>query len=383
MKILKIKCSGFKLLKDNFEISFDAGKGNKLPNNDNELLKEGDHCFFNALSILIGMNCSGKTTVLELIELCNLLIENGRIPYQKEMFGKDKIDLEILFVVDNTLYKYSCVIKYSPEHVSFNNNYCLLLNQKLSSKNLYRVNDIYDQRRSFTPVNINNPKDLDSYCIIKYLNFRPRICLSIEKPATNIYQLIRKFLKMAPYIGDETLVTILNLFGYDVETIKLINEDYVEATLENGDSIYKPIAEIVEYVTVGSMRGALTYAYALLAIKLGATLIADEIDACLNKQIVEEIVSMFFNKSVNKKQASIVYSTHNPSLLDLTNKTNNINIVHKNTNGKIEIVPFTAFCPTRLRVAQSKIYKESSFYVSPKEQYLKKINQIALKFNNK
>ena len=367
MKIYKIKCSGYKRIKDNFEISFIAPKGNKLPQDNEELTKEGDYCYFNTATLFIGRNCSGKSTVLELIELCYLLLENGRVAYKKDMFCRETIDLEIQFLVENILYKYNCKLKHAAEIVTFNTNYCMITNQKIYEKVLYRKGDIDDERRKFREINVNIPSNIDSYSIIKSIKFRPQVCLTMENQTTSLYQLIVNFLNAVPFIGEEVSSSILNIFDYNILSANLINYIMVKILFMDGTEYFRPVEDFLNFVTYGSIRGCLLLAYSVLAIKTGATLIVDDLDISLDQSFIRGIYSMFYDKSINKKQSSLIVSTHNPRLLDCTKLVNNIHFVKKNNNGYIELIPFSSFSPSRVRVANSKLFDDIIQVMVPKK----------------
>ena len=76
---------------------------------------------------------------------------------------------------------------------------------------------------------------------------------------------------------------------------------------------------------------------------------------------------MFYDESINKKQSSLIVSTHNPRLLDCTKLVNNIHFVKKNNNGYIELIPFSSFSPSRVRVANSKLFDDIIQVMVPKK----------------
>ena len=69
MKILKIKVSGFRLLKDDFEINFLTKARVYEADIDDEVLELEPNLYIPTTTALVGRNSSGKTTVLDLYTL--------------------------------------------------------------------------------------------------------------------------------------------------------------------------------------------------------------------------------------------------------------------------------------------------------------------------
>lgn len=53
----------------------------------------------------------------------------------------------------------------------------------------------------------------------------------------------------------------------------------------------------------------------LQALETGGTVIVDEIDSSLHSVLTAEIVSMFKSQTINKRQAQLIFTTHDVALL--------------------------------------------------------------------
>lgn len=68
--------------------------------------------------------------------------------------------------------------------------------------------------------------------------------------------------------------------------------------------------------SVGTMRLISIMPVVISALKEGAVLVMDELDASLHPMIVMNLISIFHNDEVNKNGAQLIFNTHNPIYLN-------------------------------------------------------------------
>jgi AAA15 family ATPase/GTPase len=73
-------------------------------------------------------------------------------------------------------------------------------------------------------------------------------------------------------------------------------------------------AEQIE--SVGTMRLISIMPVVLSSLRNGSVLIMDELDASLHPMIVMNLITLFHNDEVNKKNAQLIFNTHNPIYLN-------------------------------------------------------------------
>lgn len=78
MKLLYIKSSGFKNVKDNFEISLVAKSKKTAEDREYELQEIAEDLFVHNTLAFIGKNASGKTTAVELLDCCYSILGDFR-----------------------------------------------------------------------------------------------------------------------------------------------------------------------------------------------------------------------------------------------------------------------------------------------------------------
>ena len=64
----------------------------------------------------------------------------------------------------------------------------------------------------------------------------------------------------------------------------------------------------------------------IASLQQGFDLIVDEIENHFHKTLVENMISLYKDKTVNKNNASLIFTTHYCELLDLFNRQDNIYI---------------------------------------------------------
>ena len=82
--------------------------------------------------------------------------------------------------------------------------------------------------------------------------------------------------------------------------------------------------ELVHILSGGTTKGVILYISAIATLRCGGVLLVDEIENQIDRKLIENLVNLFKDKVVNRKSASLVFTTHQYELLDLTNRQDNI-----------------------------------------------------------
>lgn len=327
MKILSIRVPlGYKMLSKNFDINFMTKTRVNKDMPGDELLKLENNFYYPIETVFIGKNSSGKTSVLELIDIAYEFIETGRID---NIFFADKglFEIEIVFYYKGLIYKYCGTFT---KEVSINKEYLIIKKEtlgKTSMKESYKKdlsNAYFANEKLFLP------------CVDGDTSMIPRIIddigfnISLDKEDNRAVL----FGLLYDNLGKETFDALVHLFDDSVEFIEPFRENNEtngfrfkrigmnEAFLVNSDYLES-------FLSDGTIRGINLYGLAIIAFKIGGTLIIDEIEKNFNRNLIENLLMMFEDKSINKANASIVYSTHYSELLDTNNRCDNVNVLHR------------------------------------------------------
>ena len=104
MKLLFIKATNFKNLKEETKINFIAQSKKTSEDKEYELQYIADGLYtFNNIAF-VGKNASGKTTALDLLDCCYSILSNFYL--ENKNYSFENIHLEIYFYEKNNIYKY-------------------------------------------------------------------------------------------------------------------------------------------------------------------------------------------------------------------------------------------------------------------------------------
>lgn len=327
MKILRVSADNFKLCEDNFTISF-VPKANKTEYDKEFELHEVDNNLFafNTLCV-IGKNASGKTTVMELLSLVYDIFSNFRIKNSLKVFkfNNKVIKLDVCFYHEKYLYRYMTELYKDEDSMD---NIILFKNQRLFKREYRKSysNSLFDFEKYEEVINENElPLDTSIiYTVLKRIFIRGiyypsgDVRLISYSTVFNLYKLFDSDLKIVS--------SILRMFDEHLDSIKMIDENKYEVVF--ADKKIKEVSdmELYEILSSGTAKGFGLFTFVCFSLKSGSDLVIDEVENHFHKTLVENLVNLYKDKSVNKKNATLIFTTHYCELLDLFGRSDNIYI---------------------------------------------------------
>lgn len=339
MKLLKIKIKGLKLFKDELEIDFFAEQ--RVGPEKNEMLyKLFSNIYINNVIALIGINASGKTSILKAISFVINMLNNepiNKIVYNDILNGinyDDEVIFETYFYSEeNYINKLQTVIKKENKSQDSENKY-IIKEEKLWRKSFSTVKtkkSLFEFEK-LNPVQIRNSDE-------EFLMEDVSIIISLNK-RYNSHFYIRDMINLTntnqiTFTGEfpPELITFLDP---SIEYLNLKNDGKkLEIRLKFKEKeeiiLYDPV-ELNNYLSSGTIKGINVFLNAMLTFNNGGYLIVDELENHFNREIVSTLIRFFMNEKVNNKGATIVFSTHYSQLLDEFERSDDIYIV-RNKNG--------------------------------------------------
>ena len=327
MKVLRIKTpSGFKMLQKEFEINFltktrvDSGS----PNEELIELESGFH--YPLETVFIGKNSSGKSTALELIMIVFELLNEGRIDKEHFEYGESFI-VEIVFYANGVIYKYNGefinntltdkkylnIVSESLTKTTFKESY----RKDLSNASYFKIPDFV--------ANVGS----DTSSVKKYSNDG-----SFNHSLDFVGDTAYNYFLFYKWLGKSVFDALIHLFD---DSVEYIVPNTVDANLKNtykfkrvnNKEIIVDVLSLEKMLSKGTLRGINLYALSIITFRNGGHLIVDEIEGSFNKNLVENLLVMYNDKTINKKGGSIIYSTHYSELLDTSNRCDNVNVLHR------------------------------------------------------
>ena len=343
MKLLKIKIRGLKLFKDELEIDFFAEQ--RVGPEKNEMLyKLFSNIYINNVISLIGINASGKTSILKVISFVINMLNNepiNKIVYNDILNGinyEDEVIFETYFYSEeNYINKLQTVVKRDDKSQDGENKYTIK-EEKLWRKNLSAVKtkkSLFEFEK-LNPVQIRNADEeflMEDVSIIISLNkkYNSRFYIRDIINLTNTNQIT--------FTGEfpPQLITFLDP---SIEYLNLKQDGKkLEIRLKFKEKeeiiLYDPV-ELNNYLSSGTIKGINVFLNAMLAFKNGGYLIVDELENHFNREIVSTLIRFFMNEKINHKGATIIFSTHYSQLLDEFERSDDIYIVRNNNGINVE-----------------------------------------------
>ena len=315
-------------------------------------------------AIIYGPNASGKTNIISAMDVFKEIILKGHINNTDELRSPDvsegKLELipnnlnksplptsfYIRFVEDDLLVEYELEIdlglfldkdysrKIVFECLRINDKTIFERNDKLEFFNLnsieqYLINNFSENEDSAKAIARNNLNKTELFLTNGFkLMFSSKLVSFISKwliekfiviYRADITELRRKLdsTESGKIYISETTNEAAKLFGINSNALGyVIPEDGAESQL---CSIFKDKniaipAEIFE--SYGTIRFIKMFPLILKALTEGAVLVLDEFDANIHPMAVMNIINIFHNDDINKKNAQLIFNTHNPIFLN-------------------------------------------------------------------
>ena len=358
MKLLKVKLlTSYKMLADPFEINF-MTKTRVDKGSSNDELLELEHDFYYPIeTIFIGKNSSGKTTTLQLIHEVFVFLRTGRFSNrsfkEKEIFG-----IEVVYYHEGNLYRY---VGEFIKDTTRNNEFLIIQDERLG-KNVLKASYKKDLSNAvfFSENEFEANVDGDTSNIVKFTS-KKDFNYSID----NVGYSPILFDVFYSSLGGEIFNAIVHLFDDSVEEIA----PHIENGSTNGFTFKRvgsdvPIVVKEDYLganlSAGTLRGINLYGLSIAAFRSGGTIIVDEVEKSFNRNLIENLILMFKDKSINKMGASIIYSTHYSELLDNNSRCDNVNVVHRDGN-VISIKNMHSDFNFRTDMTKSGYFNENAF----------------------
>ena len=374
MKLLRVQVSNYKNCCDNFMIDFLAKSKKTGEDKEYELQQVSDGLYvFNTVAF-IGKNASGKTSAIELLECCYSILSEFRV--ECKYYNYDNVSLEIIFFHEGFIYRYRTVLKadsilstrvnFTEQHIEQKKYY------KTKLKSVYE-DDGFEEMLNFGEL----PEDTSIVFFVLKKKLNRAVYFNCNGLGSETYRLI--FNAMKSYeISDDVLEKVIKIFDSNIQSLEMIDENryklvYQDKKRELSDS------ELVHMLSSGTTKGVLLYIFVVAALENGFDLLIDEVENHFHKTLVENIISLFKDKSVNRKQSTFVFTTHYCEVLDLFNRQDNIWVAK--SEGKIRLENMYEEYNIRPEVLKSKQFYNNAFNTAVNYEDLMALKKVLIKWN--
>lgn len=336
MKILRITAQGLPLFKETLDLKFYAQQRVADKDKDN-LYHLFSNVYLNPTSSFIGINASGKTSILKVLRFVLGMISNEPINHlsTKQILGNtNKIVFNTYFFCEerNAIGRLETVI--TSKVTKTEGLIYQIVSERLWTKGVEEVST----RKGMLEFNdkqlilVRDGKDdflSDDVSIMIAYNKKTGTRMSV------VDLLVFTNLNILPDFTDIPLEVIYFL-DPTIESIqfeKISEKSIIQLKFrEKQEILLNNIVEIEHYLSSGTIKGIVTFTMARKILREGGYLVIDEIENHFNKEIVSTLIRFFKDSQLNKKGGVLFFSTHYPELMDEYDRNDSI-FITRNNNG--------------------------------------------------
>lgn len=334
MKILKIAFTGLPLFKDKTEIDFTASQRVKDENELSFLFKNGRNSYYsNNVVSFIGLNASGKTSLLKVLSFIFSLLNNEPLNNTKylEIFddlkeGKEAT-FDVCFLSSASIYFLTTALMKKDKRLFITRE---VLKEK-PHKTIKKKEDLFSQENA----KIIMKRDGNE----TFLSDDVSIMIAFNKQNKDkiLYTDMLKYTNENHLsLSEDCPVELIAFFDPSIEYINVKQEDkdkIISLKFHNKPGIkLNHINDIERYLSSGAIKGINLFLSAFEAFKKGGYLLIDELENHFNHEIVSTLIRFYMDKQINVGGATLLFSTHYAEILDQFKRNDCIYII-RNIDG--------------------------------------------------
>lgn len=334
MKLLRITAQGLPLFKEKLDISFFAQQ--RVADDDKDLLYPlFSNIYMDCANAFIGINASGKTSVLKVILLALDLLNHQPINHigTKDILGDtDKAVINTYFY---SKAKEVCRLEtiITSEKAKTETTYYKIVGETLWTKPQEAVNakKTLTDFTAYAPAAVRKEEEFlpDDVSIMIAYNKK-------NKEKTDVVSLLSFTNNNVLPFADAIPIEIISFLDPTVEKLyfdKTENKTLIHLQFkERPEIILNNPIDLNHYLSSGTITGIVAFTLAQDILKSGGYLIMDEIENHFNKEIVTTLIRFFMDTRLNKHGGTLIFTTHYPELLDEYDRNDSIHII-RNKNG--------------------------------------------------
>ena len=371
MKLLRVKANHFKNCVDGFKIDFVAKSRKTAEDKEYELQEVAPELYVYNTVAFIGKNASGKTSAIDLLDCAYSILGGFRL--ENKHYSYDGVELEIFFYFEEYIYRYLTTL--GSDTIG---NRAIFKNEKLYRKKYFKTNvkDIYkleDFERMpiplFTYSNSNGkiisfednhllfPDDVSRlFYTLRNKEIRAIFFDSYEA-GVDTYRLMFGALKNYR-IDSDILTRVLRVFDNNVESLEMLDENNYKLNFK-GETKMLSDTQLIHMLSSGTTKGILLYILMVASLKYGFDLLVDEVENHFHKTLVENMISLYKDKTVNRNNATLIFTTHYCEVLDQMGRQDNIWICKSGT--QVSLSNMYEDYQIRSELLKSKQYYSNAF----------------------
>lgn len=294
-----------------------------------------------------GINATGKTTVLSLLSsLLKVYIGNGSLDYEMRFkaFFESTLKVEAYFYREETKEVYRLVSEIKKDEAAqslyflHERLYCKPVLSSTNKENMFSFseNDLFIDRDSADTLFLKREDSvfsivMNSYtdagigvqdlCAITNHNWISTVAFGLLVPFAQYLDSSIEYIRVKDVATGQSSRVVFE--------IKFVNY--------SAPVMVEP-RDLELYLSSGTIKGISCLSAITVVLERGGYILIDEIENHLNKTIVIGLIELFAGK-MNKKKATLLFSTHYSEILDCVGRSDGIYLLDKSS--KIELKKFS------------------------------------------
>ena len=336
MKLLRITAEGLPLFKRQLDICLYAQQ-RISEEQKGQLYPLFSNVYLNPANGFIGINASGKTSVLKVILLALGILNNDPITHieTRDILGDaKKVTLNIYFYseVQSEVCRLETII--APDKTKTEGIIYSIVSESIWTKKSDEINTrkamlSFDEK---DPVMIRTGQEA-------FLSDDVSIMIARNKKTGENIRAVNLLLftniNVLPF-SEEIPAEVITFLDPTVEKLHFEEKDQkavIRLKFRGKEEIVlnNPI-ELNNYLSSGTIKGMIIFTLAQEVLQKGGYLVVDEIENHFNKEIVTTLMRFFMDGKLNKNGGTLIFSTHYPELLDEYDRNDSI-FITRNRNG--------------------------------------------------
>ena len=335
MKILRITVNGLPLFKQELDLLFYTQQ--RVSEDEKEkLYKIEPNYYLHTACAFIGINASGKTSVLKVINLALNILRNEPINHVESrniLGGCENASFKICFF-DNkrNICCLETVVK-SKKAKAWEYVYSIV-EEKLWEKPISNVKSkkYLTDFTTISPIAVRNTEEA-------YLPDDVSFIIAHNKKTNDMIDVFSLLsytnINVLPF-NDDIPLEVITFLDPTIERLcfeKIEDKALIHLKFKGEEElILNNAVELKQYLSSGTIKGIITFSMVKEVLTSGGYLLIDEIENHFNKKIVVTLMRFFMDSGLNKNGSTLIYTTHYSELLDEYDRNDAIYIV-RNRNG--------------------------------------------------
>lgn len=335
MKILRITANGLPLFKKELDICFYTQQRVSEEDKDN-LYCLRDNYYLHSACAFIGINASGKTSVLKFISLALNILNNNPINHVEEksiLGGTEKAIIHTYFYDKRS--NICCLETVITSKKTKTGEYIYsILSESLWEKSIASVKS-KKYLTDFTGMKPIEQRNKDEAYLSEDVSFIIAHNKK-ENETVEIFSLLSYTnVNVLPFTEDIPL----DVIAFLDPTIEKLCFEQIEGKIfihlkfrDDEEIILNNATDLEKYLSSGTIKGIIIFSMIKEVLQSGGYLLVDEIENHFNKEIVTTLMRFFMDSRLNRNGGTLVFTTHYPELIDEYDRNDGICIV-RNRNG--------------------------------------------------